>query len=193
MNYELSVTNRCNWHCDYCLVDTHERDFLRFGTVLDKIDLMKNNSSVTLSGGEPGMLANVEVQNLFEKLNKKNITIDLLTNGLFLDWHSDYLTSIGEVFYHCVEDLAKRTDITHLEYKNKDDFYYILVVSTEDLLNDDILYYFSKYPDIKFVLSANVKPGERVDISKFLIFIERYKHHIHPRTKEELIRNISKA
>jgi len=185
----LVLTYQCNWACEYCIVDTHDQIPKEMNEVLAEIETYEENSSVTLGGGEPGMLGRADLQIIFNKLKEKNITIDLLTNGLFLKKYPELLIEIDEVFYHCVEDLTLKKDI---ELFDKDNLHYILVASSDNL-GEDLEYYFNKYPDIEFVLSANVKPGERVEINKFLTFIKKYPNNISKRTMIEFIKNTAKA
>ena len=65
VNYELSTGWECNWKCDYCLVDTHSRPKKLFCEVYDEAVTFERNSSVTLSGGEPGLLKQIEIERLF--------------------------------------------------------------------------------------------------------------------------------
>jgi len=189
VNYELVLTYQCNWSCGYCIVDTHEQIPREIEEVLSEIETYQENTSVTLGGGEPGMLTKASLQIVINKLKEKNITIDLLTNGLFLTKYPELLNEVDEVFFHCVEDLKLKKDI---ELFDKDNLHYILVASTDNL-GEDLEYYFNKYPDIEFVISANVKPGERVQINKFLTFIKKYPNNISKRTMVEFIKNTAKA
>ena len=189
MNYELAVTYECNWNCPYCLVDTHLRNPKNIKDVLEEIESFKPNSSVTLSGGEPGMLSEKDLSIIIKKLKSKNIIIDLLTNGLFLKRHKKFLKYIDEILYHSIEKVSDRKDIEIYDSKN---IIYVMVITNKDLEKmDDILYYFDKY-NIKFLISPNIKPQERINISKFLKLINDYPQFIHKRTKDEFIKNISK-
>jgi organic radical activating enzyme len=185
----LAVTYKCNWNCDYCLVNTHKRKPRKFDDILKDIESFEENSSVTISGGEPGMLTETEVQIIFERLREKNITIDLLTNGLFFEKHSQYMKYIDEILYHCIEDLKERKPIIKYYYNN---MYYVMVITNKDLDKmSDILWYFKKYPEIKFLLSPDIKAGERIHINKFLKLLKEYPENINERTKNEFVRNIS--
>jgi organic radical activating enzyme len=169
-------------------VDTHSKNPKNFEDILKEIESFEKNSSITLSGGEPGTLLETEVKIIFDKLKEKNITIDLLTNGLFFEKHPQYMKYIDEILYHCIEDLSLRKDIKKYNYDN---LYYVMVITNKDLDKmSDILWYFEKYPEIKFLLSPDVKPGERIHINKFLKLLKNYSNNINKRSKNEFIRNI---
>jgi organic radical activating enzyme len=169
-------------------VDIHKRKPKSIEKVLKEIDSFENNSSVTLSGGEPGMLSESDLNIIIKKLQDKNIIIDLVTNGLFLEKHQKYIHYIDEILYHCIEDLSQHKPIKKYNYKN---FYYVMVITNSDLYYmDDILWYFKQYPEIKFLLFPNIKPGERININKFLKLLKDYSNNINRRTKSEFIKNI---
>jgi len=148
------------------------------------------NSSVSLSGGEIGTLNRKQVSTLFSLLKSKNVTIDVLTNGLFIERYPEYLNQVSEVLYHCLEDLSG--DIQFPDIK-RPDFYYILVVNTDDVNTGKVETVFNRYPHIKFILSPNIKMGQRIHMNDFLPFMKRNREHIHERTMAEFVKNLSRA
>lgn len=194
---ELPVTNRCNWFCSYCLVDTHNRDLLPIEEVLKTISEIPDGTSVTLSGGEPGMLERKNIELIIQKLQEKNCNIDLLTNGLFLTRYNDLLVNISEVFYHCIEDIPsfiknnKEIDFgINLPTHDKFDFIYVIVVLYEDLVSGNAQKIIEKYPDIQFMISPNKLLGKDKIINKFMQFFKLNESRVHPRTKSEFLRNM---
>lgn len=187
IDIELAVTNKCNWNCSYCLVDVHNQPEIKFKDLLKTINDIPENSEVTLSGGEPGMLQRYQIETIIKILKDKNCVIDLLTNGLFLEKYSDLLPNISEILYHCVEDLDD-------EFKryNIENLHYVVVTLNEDIMNGRLEKFLKKNNDINFLLSPNklLKSDNKIYIN-FLSLLNRVKN-IHPRTKEEFIRNMVK-
>jgi molybdenum cofactor biosynthesis enzyme MoaA len=185
VSYELGVTYKCNWNCSYCISNTHLQPYKTLENVLQEIDLFENNSSVTLSGGEPGMLSENDLDIIIKKLQDKNIIIDLVTNGLFLEKYSHFLDRISNVLYHCVEDLETKKDIKFYKIENK--IKYILVYEKIT----DLEYYLNKYSNIHFIITPNIKKGKTYNIKEFLKILNKYPN-IHKDSKKEFLRNISK-
>ena len=81
---ELIVTWVCNWHCEYCCVDTHNRPKLSFDDVKLKLAKVPDRSFVTLSGGEVGSMRRHEIEYILDQLEQKQCDIGINTNGLFI-------------------------------------------------------------------------------------------------------------
>lgn len=194
-SYELAVTNECNWNCKYCLVDTHNKKPLVINKVIEKIKQLPDNISVTLSGGEPGMLNEEDLLNVIELLESKNCVIDLVTNGLFLFRYEKYTSRVNEVLYHCIEDidvfLKENKKIKLFDKKPHGNFelIYVIVVLFEDFESGRIQKIIDLYPEIKFMLSPNKLITENKIFNSFLEFIHKNKEKIHERTLSEFIKN----
>lgn len=190
--YELNVTFDCNWHCDYCIAYTHEQPKRRFEDVIKEIEeLPADISSVTLAGGEPGMLSEAQIEEIMISLIEKNKIIDLMTNGLFFERYPSLIRFTDEIFYHCIEDLSQRKDIRpYPEFINQANRYYVLVAINESF--DDIQYYIDKYPEIKFLILGDYRGTNLIKIKEFLRFIQYNKDKINERTLIEFATDVGR-
>lgn len=156
----IVTTYKCNWNCEYCIIDTHDKQKnqpIYFVDLLKKINSVPNGFPVTLCGGEPGMLSPKEVKKVFLILENKNCEIDLLTNGLFIKRYPEYLSRLDKVEYHCAEELKNQIEFPNLD---QNQFNYLVIVTKRNYKEvDDFL---DRYPKIKFKLVCNSKYGERL-------------------------------
>lgn len=185
---EIAVTHACNWDCDYCLVDTHNAEPIKYGAVMQEIKKIRGGSNVTISGGEPGLLSSEKLSNVISKLRNKECKIDILTNGLVFEKHGGLIKNFEEILYHCVEELPG--DIQHLNVGKK--VIYVLVTRVDDYTNGNVLKMIEKYPNIKFLLSHDVRGGGVEGVSEFWAFLKKYEDKLHARTKSEFIKNIGR-
>jgi organic radical activating enzyme len=181
MNFSLNITYDCNWNCDYCIIDTHNKSKRKLKQVLEDIDLLPNKSNISLGGGEPGMLEYNEIYEIIKKLKDKECNIDLLTNGLFIKEfiNTEIMKNIDTIHYHCVENLKDNIEFTEILDKDVD---YIIIIT-----DDNYKYlesFLNKYSNITFSItpSMNVKP-----LSKKIMFeiIKKYKHRMTKRSIKE--------
>lgn len=128
MNYEVVLTYKCNWNCEYCAVDTHN-NHISLGTAFEKIKNIPSNSNVTLSGGELGLLKREFLTKVISFLQSTNCKISINTNGLLLRRYPDLLEYFEEITYHCSEDLNLDDEIYITDHNIK----YLLVVHDENI------------------------------------------------------------
>jgi organic radical activating enzyme len=150
---ELVVTWVCNWHCDYCCVDTHNRPKLTMDDVRLKLDKIIPGYNVTLSGGEVGSMKREDVEYILSALKSKGCKISINTNGLFIKRYRDLLPCFEEILYHCSEDLDINDDVIIDPALN---LQYLLIVTDNNFSKLDA--FLQKYPDIKFHLVAATNP-----------------------------------
>lgn len=188
-SYELLLTYKCNWFCDYCLIDTHNQPRLPFEKVLKEAHRIPPNSEVTLTGGEPGLLSKSKLRQVIDILKAKDCDIDILTNGVLFKKHWDLVYEFGEVIYHCVEYLGE-----DIEYPDLDQSVvtYILVIGDENLRDGSIINMIEKYPHIKFLLLPDVRPQRKINLNLFMNFMKEHKDKVHPRTMEDFVVDISR-
>lgn len=137
MKIGILLTSKCNMRCWYCdHKDSYSNDFsLEIDTeyILETLSLFPKHLHVELSGGEPGLVANlVDVINDISSLPNVD-SIDVLSNGLA------HLRFGSEIFKN--EKLKSyREHWLGGDFKNPHSKYEQVVVLTEDNLN----YFFLK-------------------------------------------------
>lgn len=150
---ELVVTWVCNWNCEYCCVDTHNRPELTMEEVKRKLDQIIPGYNVTLSGGEVGSMKREDIEYILNELESKGCKVSINTNGLFIKRYPDLLPRFQEILYHCSEDIDIRDDIIIAPEFN---IQYLLIVTDNNFAKLDA--FLQKYPDITFHLVAATNP-----------------------------------
>ena len=149
---ELIVTWVCNWHCDYCCVDTHNRPTLPMDEVKAKLDKVTPGYTVTLSGGEVGSMKREDIEYILNSLEAKGCKLNINTNGLFIKRYRDLCGRFESLLYHCSEDITDEDIIIDPALPIE----YLLIVT------DDNFYrlgaFLTKYPDIQFNIVAASNP-----------------------------------
>lgn len=148
---ELVVTWKCQWHCEYCCVDTHNRPKLSFSEVKSKLDKVIPGYNVTLSGGEVGTMKRDQIEYILDELEKKGCEPSINTNGLFIKRYPDLLDRFATILYHCSEDIDPEDDIIIDERLQ-----YLLIVTDNNF--DRLGSFLNKYPGIQFNLVAATNP-----------------------------------
>ncbi len=101
-NLRLSVTDRCNLRCEYCMPEENytwldRHDLLHFGEMCAIVDVFMavGVDKVRITGGEP--LLRRELPRLLEMLASRQGLRDiaLTTNGILLPEHADALKAAG--------------------------------------------------------------------------------------------------
>src|SRR5438552_15017066 len=101
-NLRLSVTDRCNLRCEYCMPEESyvwlpREDLLHFGETRALVDVFitLGVDKVRLTGGEPLLRRELPrlVSMLAERSGLKDIA--LTTNGVLLPDHADALKAAG--------------------------------------------------------------------------------------------------
>ena len=150
---ELVVTWTCNWFCDYCCVDTHNRPTLTMDDVKAKLDKVIPGYNVTLSGGEVGSMKRHEIEYILSELEKKGCRPSINTNGLFIKRYRDLLPRFDTVLYHCSENLDLDDELIIDATLN---LQYLLIVTDSNFYKLEA--FLNKYPDIEFNLVAATMP-----------------------------------
>lgn len=150
---ELVVTWKCQWHCNYCCVDTHNRPKMSMDDVKAKLEKVIPGYNVTLSGGEVGTMKREDIEYILTELENKQCRPSINTNGLFIKRYRDLLPRFDTILYHCSEDLDIDDDII---IDPELDLQYLLIVT--DLNFHKLEAFLDKYPDIQFHLVAATNP-----------------------------------
>ena len=128
--YSIAITYKCNWFCNYCLVQTHLRPEPTFDEIKEKIQSIPDNVRVTLSGGEPGTQSKEIVKYIFDELQRKQCIIEINTNGLFFEKFPEWENSVYRYFYHCSEKLEGNIKLPPKHLYHKIDF---MITLTDEL------------------------------------------------------------
>jgi organic radical activating enzyme len=171
---EIVVTWTCQWHCDYCCVDTHNRPNLTMDEVKVKLDKVIPGYNVTLSGGEVGTMKRTDIQYIIDELKAKDCKLSINTNGLFIKRYRDLLHHFEYILYHCSEDLDLDDEII---IDPELELHYLLIVTDNNYHKLDA--FLAKYPDINFSLVAATMPDgiNKVILSPRLKHAMIAKHH----------------
>jgi len=183
----ILLTQKCNWTCEYCIAKNFHIN-KTIDQILDEIENLPNHiKKITLSGGEPGMLEREDIEKIIQKAEDKNLEMNLLTNGLFMENFPDLVNRFVEVDYHCSQDLDNEIEFLNLEknYPNVR-FHYLIVVSNKNIKNLDN--FLSKYPNIIFNIMA-AKLYDELTIKQIL---EITKKHRKQMTYECIEENLTK-
>jgi organic radical activating enzyme len=190
-SYTLYVTYKCNWYCDYCSEDTHNRGPVTIDEIKERLSCIPNGADVAITGGEPGILSKDTFEIIFDELTKKKCFINVNTNGLFFKRHADLCHIPSSFLYHCSEHLEE-DEIFIPENVPREKIDFLLVVTDQTYQRLD--YYINKYPDIKFlVFGADQiqydKSRTSTGLSRkngFEIY-RKYKDRLHPDSRIHLI------
>lgn len=160
--YELIITYKCNWACEYCCVDTHSRPELLEQQVLKKINQIEDDNNVTISGGEPGMLSEDFLEKILLRLKDKKCDIGINTNGLFLERHQGLMLKyISNINYHCSMDLEISKPILKVEHLKEHFFLdYLLIVHDKNIHKLEA--FLNHYPEIIFNVVPASTPGSGI-------------------------------
>jgi len=190
-NFTLYVTYRCNWFCDYCSEDTHNRGIVNFEDIKAKVELIPNNTNVAVTGGEPGILKKEQMSWILNTLKEKNCAINMNTNGTFFKRHRELCDIPDSFLYHCSEHLEDE-EIYIPDFVDFEKILFQLVV-TDDTVHR-LEYYINKYPDIKFLIYGadqieyeKGRIGTGLSRANGFAIYRKYKDVIHPESYLRLI------
>lgn len=186
---ELALTNKCNWHCDYCVAEIHSQPELPYEEVLRRVQAIEPNTEITFGGGEPGLLKREQLEELISILKNKGCVIDLLTNGLFFRRHMPLVNEFGKIHYHCVEYLPDEIEFPHLDLPH---VFYGLVVTNTNFLDGSIHAMINRYPHIKFLLLPDVRSQKKINLNLMMDFFKQYGDRVHSGSLQEFITVVSR-
>ncbi len=146
----ISLTEKCNWTCDYCDFPKKEKqctvdiDFLKLFLDWCKEITKNHRVGISVEGGELGMLSEEMLDTMFFSNLQEQYTI--ATNGLFLkrDLLERYHEKIEHIIYHVSQEFNDTTDIDDYDFKNIS-VHYTMVVHKNNLRYLDK--FLLKHPD----------------------------------------------
>ncbi len=142
-NLCLTITSSCNWDCPWCIAETNlnaspqnrrkwdSNLMIKAENTLNRIPTNKYDS-ITLTGGEPGLIPKDLLICLLQKSYSKGINIDINTNGTIFKWLNDYVNAyvwnnpaldakwietIDTIDWHLAPDL--KFDLDHFKIYNR--------------------------------------------------------------------------
>lgn len=184
---ELVVTWVCNWHCDYCCVDTHNRPKLTMDDVKNKLDKIIPGYNVTLSGGEVGSMKRDDIEFILSEIEKKSCRPSINTNGLFIKRYRDLLPRFDTVLYHCSEDMNLDDEVIIDPELNLE---YLLIVTDKNFNN--LGPFLDKYKDITFHLVAATMPegilGTTLSNKNKHAMLAKYHHRMTEQSKRRVFK-----
>jgi len=182
---ELVVTWVCNWYCEYCCVDTHNRPKLTMEAVKAKLEKVISGYNVTLSGGEVGSMKRADIEFILAELEAKGCSVSINTNGLFIKRYRDLLPRFDEILYHCSENMNIADEII-IDPDLK--LNYLLVVTDNNFNNLEA--FLEKYNNIKFNLVPATNPtGISGPILSLINKNKMIKLYHHRMTTDSILRN----
>ncbi len=118
-NFLVVPSYACNLHCIYC----YEQTYMIKGTTnidpiemvnlqFDRIDKImeqyikkygepKDDVRITIMGGEPLLKCNLKtIEHIFKQAKKRNYTIDIVSNGVDLNYYIDLFNEYKDVLHH---------------------------------------------------------------------------------------------
>ena len=182
---ELVVTWVCNWNCDYCCVDTHNRPKMSMDDVRAKLDKVIPGYNVTLSGGEVGSMKREDIEYILSELKAKGCSPSINTNGLFIKRYRDLLCHFDTILYHCSENLDINDDII---IDPELDLQYLLIVTDNNY--HKLGAFLDKYPDIQFNLVAATNPEGINGVTLSTPLKHRMLKEFHSRMTKDSIKRV---
>jgi organic radical activating enzyme len=184
-SYTLYVTYRCNWFCNYCSEDTHNRPDVEVEDLRKKVEALPDGCDVAITGGEPGTLKRDVMEWLLTRLKEKGCFINVNTNGTFFKKHKDLCNIPDSYLYHCSEHLEDE-EIWIPEWVDQTKIDFQLVI-TDDTMHR-LSYYVDKYPTIKFlVFGADNVIGKSLSRANGFKIYKDFKDKIDPNSYVYLI------
>lgn len=182
---EIVVTWTCNWFCDYCCVDTHNRPKLTMEDVKKKLDKLIPGYNVTLSGGEVGSMKRTDIEFILDEIEKRDCRPSINTNGLFIKRYRDLLTRFDTVLYHCSEDMDLDDNVIIDTSLNLE---YLLIVTDNNF--HKLGPFLDKYKDIQFHLVAATMPdgiiGTTLSNKNKHAMLAKYHHRMTEQSKKRV-------
>jgi len=183
-NYSIMVTYKCNWHCNYCITNTHEQPDISFYELKKKVDSIPPNERVSLSGGEPALLDKDSMYYAFYTLRDKGCIINVNTNGLFFEKYPELVPQCDNIYYHSTENLDKEKGIKLYDSIDYDKTDFMMVVTDKNMQN--LEWFLDEYPDILFKIQGASesmvmgKMGDKLSKINGIRIYQKYKDRIHP-------------
>jgi len=178
--YCISVTFECNWDCNYCCVDTHNKVEPTQEFILDQARSVEPGSTVSLTGGEPGLISEDFLVKILAILQEKGCRIKVNTNGMFFRKFPQYLDQIYGFLYHASIDLRNKVWLP----KGYEDLNINYLIVVDDDSFPRLPTFLERNSHIEFTIRSadkcivHGKPGSALSPSNRIKLYTQFKHLI---------------
>ena len=203
--FEIEITYKCNWNCEYCCVQTHTKKALSNEEIINNLKKSSNNfidlngGALTISGGEPSLADSKLIKEIYNLSKEYNFQLSLNSNGrifypkvypIFKDIMKDI-----EINWHVSENCKWFEDIhwiLSLIEKDSLNVQPMLVVTNNNVINlDNFMDKWiktAKTIKILIVPASNPYTGRiYLDKNHQKVIYNKYKKHLTPESKLRLI------
>ena len=200
--FEIEITYKCNWNCEYCCVQTHTKRALSNEKILNNLKESSNNfidlngGALTISGGEPSLTDPELIKEIYNLSKEHNFQLSLNTNGRIFypniyPIFKDMLKDI-EINWHVSEKcdwFDKINWILSLIEKDSLKVQPMLVVTNKNIINlDTFMVNWPKDIKILIVPASNPYNGKiYLDTEHQKSIYNKYKKYLTPESKLRLI------
>lgn len=146
--YCLTVTYKCNWDCDYCVVDTHRQKEPTLEQIMKNVESIDDGTKVSLTGGEPGFAKKEVLDKVIPRLLEKGCRISVNTNGAFPERYPEYAPYISFYYYHCSLTLDHK--VKRIDHLIQSEVCHVLVIDDSTL--PKLESFLAMNPDLTFSL-----------------------------------------
>ena len=200
--FEIEITYKCNWNCEYCCVQTHTKRALSNEKILNNLKESSNNfidlngGALTISGGEPSLAGPELIREIYNLSKEHNFQLSLNTNGRI------FYPNIYPIFKEMLKDIeinwhvSEKCDwsdkinwILSLIEKDSLKVQPMLVVTNNNIINlDTFMVNWPKDIKILIVPASNPYTGKiYLDTEHQKSIYNKYKKHLTQESKLRLI------
>ena len=200
--FEIEITYKCNWNCEYCCVQTHTKKALSNEEIINNLKKSSNNfidlngGALTISGGEPSLADSKLIKEIYNLSKEYNFQLSLNSNGRIFypkvySIFKDIMKDI-EINWHVSENCKWFEDIhwiLSLIEKDSLNVQPMLVVTNNNVINlDNFMDKWTKTTKILIVPASNPYTGRiYLDKNHQKVIYNKYKKHLTPESKLRLI------
>lgn len=200
--FEIEITYKCNWNCEYCCVQTHTKKAFQNEEIINNLKKSSNNfidlngGALTISGGEPSLADSELIKEIYNLSKEHNFQLLLNSNGrifypkvypIFKDMIKDI-----EINWHVSENCEWFDNIywiLSLIEKDSLNVQPMLVVTNNNIINlDNFMNNWPKTIKILIVPASNPYTGKiYLDTEHQKSIYNKYKKYLTPESKLRLI------
>ena len=132
--FEIEITYKCNWNCEYCCVQTHTKKALSNEEIINNLKKSSNNfidlngGALTISGGEPSLADSELIKEIYNLSKEYNFQLSLNSNGRI------FYPKVYSIFKDIMKDIEINWHVSE-NCKWFEDIHWILSLIEKDSLN----------------------------------------------------------